>query len=365
MRLDEFDYELPEELIAQHPLQRRDASRMLLLERVSGRFSDDWFVNFASVLRGDELMVLNNAKVIPARLFARREAATKASGEAGCAERRLWPARIEVLLVRRLDGAEWEALVKPGRKVRTGEVLCFEGSGLTAEVTGRGQYGLRRLRFCQCENFFEEIQRGGHVPLPPYIRRADQPADRERYQTVFAKRPGAVAAPTAGLHFTPEMLERVRARGVQICEITLDVGLGTFQPVHASEIDQHIMHSEDYEIPPETAEAVAQARAAGRPVLAIGTTVVRALEDAAQKALSRGAPAFKIAPGRASSSLFIKPGYRFELTSQLLTNFHLPRSTLLMLVAAFAGRENILNAYRHAVEQRYRFYSYGDCMVIS
>jgi len=349
MLLDDFDYVLPPERIAQHPLPARDASRMLVLERESGRFRDDRFVNLPALLRGDELVVMNNARVIPARLFAHREGKR---------------ARIEVLLVRHLHDDEWEALVRPGRKVGTGERLRFDGEELQAEVVGRGLYGLRQLRFFGVSNVLAAIERAGHVPLPPYIRRTDEPADRERYQTVFATQPGAVAAPTAGLHFTPRTLAEIRSRGAEMCEITLEVGLGTFQPVHVADLDQHVMHSEAYEIPPSAAEALARARRSGRPILAIGTTVVRALEDAAQKAVTRGDPPHEVAAGRATAEILIRPGHRFALVDQLLTNFHLPRSTLLVLVAAFAGREAVLSAYRHAVAEGYRFYSYGDCMLI-
>jgi S-adenosylmethionine:tRNA ribosyltransferase-isomerase len=328
---------------------------MLVLERDSGRYQDRKFTDLPKLLRGDELVVVNNARVIPARLFSHRQ---------GLGDRReLLPARIEVLLVRRLDGDLWEALVRPGRKVRTGERLLFEGGELQAEVLGRGPYGLRQLRFFGAADLLAAIEHAGHVPLPPYIRRADEPADRERYQTVFATRPGAVAAPTAGLHFTAQILAEMRVRGAQICEITLDVGLGTFQPIHTENLDEHKMHGEAYEIPTAAAVAVNEAHVAKRPILAVGTTVVRALEDAAQKAAARGDPPHAIASGRATAEIFIRPGHRFALVDQLLTNFHLPRSTLLVLVAAFAGRETVLSAYRHAVESGYRFYSYGDCML--
>ena len=209
----------------------------------------------------------------------------------------------------------------------------------------------------------EALERLGHIPLPPYIDRADEPADRERYQTVFAKCAGAIAAPTAGLHFTSETLEQIRQRGAEICELTLDVGLGTFQPIHAENLEAHVMHAESYEIPQQAAERIRAAHAAGRPILAIGTTVVRALEDAAQRAAVAGSDA-PVVPGTSEARLFILPGFRFRVVSGLLTNFHLPRSTLLALVSAFAGREKILAAYRHAVETKYRFYSYGDCMLI-
>jgi S-adenosylmethionine:tRNA ribosyltransferase-isomerase len=350
---------LPEGLIAQEPLAERDASRLLLLERATGQWQDRAFRELPRLLRGDELLVLNNARVIPARLFGRRRG-VRATG-AGRGRREHLKATIEVLLVRRLEGVRgeevWQALVRPGRKVGKGEVLLFGTGELEAEVLERGEYGLRTLRFRCPGDFRETLSKLGHVPLPPYIRRPDQPADRERYQTVFARREGAVAAPTAGLHFTPEILAAVRERGSETAEITLEVGYGTFQPIHSETVERHRMHSETYEISAEAAEAVERARAAGRPVLAVGTTVVRALEDCAGRQR-------KVAPGRFEASLFIYPGHHFRVVNQLLTNFHLPRSSLLLLVCAFAGRERVLAAYAHAVQAGYRFYSYGDCMLI-
>ncbi len=263
--------------------------------------------------------MVNNARVIPARLFGRRlgvhadPSPRKTRGDQ-------LSGSVEVFLARKIGEETWEALVRPGRKM-------------------------------------------GHVPLPPYIDREDEPADRERYQTVFASRPGAIAAPTAGLHFTREILDQIRERGCEICEITLDVGLGTFQPIHTETLEAHVMHGEHYEISEDTAWRIANAKAALRPVLAIGTTVVRALEDSALRAQEAGSAAPLLA-GRAEARLFITPGFRFRLVEELLTNFHLPRSTLLALVCAFAGREFVLGAYRHAVEAGYRFYSYGDCMLI-
>ncbi len=364
VNIEDFDYELPEECIAQRPLARRDASRMLVLDRVSGRHRDGRFVDLPSLLRGDELVVMNNARVIPARMFAQRQGLPAGKPENAASDKEMLPARIELLLVRRLRDDLWEALVRPGRKVRIGEQLRIEGAELQAEVTGRGTYGLRQLRFFGVSNIEAAMERAGHVPLPPYIRRNDEPSDRERYQTVFATQPVAVAAPTAGLHFTPQTLEEIRARGAEICEITLEVGLGTFQPIRVEYLAKHSMHSEAYEIPESAAQSLAQARRAGRPILAVGTTVVRALEDAAQKAVARGDQPHQTATGRATAEMFIRPGHGFALVDQLLTNFHLPRSTLLVLVAAFAGREAVLSAYRHALAEGYRFYSYGDCMLI-
>ncbi|MGH9803894.1 MAG: tRNA preQ1(34) S-adenosylmethionine ribosyltransferase-isomerase QueA [Candidatus Acidiferrales bacterium] len=358
MKLSEFDYQLPESAIAQEPLAERDASRLLL-----GRGADEWedrrFRELPELVRGHELMVLNNAKVFPARLFGRRRGV--GATPAGRAQREHLKAAIEALLVRRLEGTPgeevWEALVRPGRKVGKGEALVFGEGELEAEVVARGEYGLRTLRFHWAGDFRETVNRLGHVPLPPYIRRPDRPGDGERYQTVFARREGAVAAPTAGLHFTPEILAALRQRGCEVAEITLEVGYGTFQPIHTETVERHKMHSERYEVSDEAAAAVERARAAGRPVLAVGTTVVRALEDCARR---RG----KVEAGRYETDLFIYPGYEFKVVDQLLTNFHLPRSSLLLLVCAFAGRERVLAAYEHAVRAGYRFYSYGDCMLI-
>ena len=365
MLLSEFDYDLPPGSIAQQPLPERDASRMLVLERASGRFEDQQFSQLPSLLRGDELMIINNTRVIPARLFGYRAGVhSEPPGKQNPARHESLRSKIEVLLVRRLEQDLWEALVRPGRKVRIGERILFEGGELQAEIVEHGEFGLRRVRFHGSGDTLAAIDKIGHIPLPPYIRRADQPEDRERYQTVFAAQPGAVAAPTAGLHFTPAILQRLRAGGVEVRELTLEVGLGTFQPVHTENLDDHKIHGETYEISETTAASIAAARRDGRPILAVGTTVVRALEDAAQKAVAAGAAPGTIAVGRATANIFIRPGHKFAVVDQLVTNFHLPRSTLLVLVAAFAGREAVLSAYRHSVASGYRFYSYGDCMLI-
>jgi S-adenosylmethionine:tRNA ribosyltransferase-isomerase len=382
MKLSEFHYDLPPERIAQRPLAARDESRMMLLDRASGAYKDRWFREFPSLLRGDELIVLNNARVLPARLFGRRAGihATE-PGKRNAARGEFLSTRIEVLLVRELEPGLWEALVRPGRKVPSGERIVFSaegeeargddsreapssapaGSELEAVVEGRGEFGLRVLRFSCTSELQEVLGRLGHIPLPPYIKRADELEDRERYQTVYASRGSAVAAPTAGLHFTGDILEKVRARGVEIAEITLDVGLGTFEPVRTERLEDHKIHREHYEISEAAAEAIERARRERRPILAVGTTVVRALEDAAEKSGTAGGA---LRPGRAEASIFLYPGKPFRVVSQLLTNFHLPGSTLLALVAAFAGHEAVLRAYRHAVEAQYRFYSYGDCMLI-
>jgi S-adenosylmethionine:tRNA ribosyltransferase-isomerase len=363
MKVSDFDYDLPAESIAQKPLAQRDESRLLLLERKAGAFEDRAFREFAELLRGDELLVVNNARVLPARLFGRREGIRAEHHSVD--DRQFLRAQIEVLLVRSLGDDLWECLVRPGRKIPTGERIVFGNGELEARVEDRGEFGLRVLRFAAKSGVREAVERLGHVPLPPYIKRADEAADRERYQTVFAREGAAVAAPTAGLHFTAGVLERLRKRGVEIAEVTLDVGLGTFEPVRTEEIEEHKIHKETYEISDNTAAAIARVKRAGRPVLAVGTTVARTLEDAAQKKVERGVvDGAPVSAGRADAEIFILPGKRFRVIDQLLTNFHLPQSTLLAMVCAFAGRENVLAAYRHAVESGYRFYSYGDCMLI-
>jgi S-adenosylmethionine:tRNA ribosyltransferase-isomerase len=370
MRLLDYQFELPTELIAQQPLAQRDASRMLILDRKTQDWGDSAFCSLPDSLRGDELIVVNNARVIPARLFGRRQGVrSEKPGRKGPMTREFLTSEIEVLLTRQVAPDEWEALVRPGRKIRVGERVEFGEGDICAEVIGRGEYGLRRIRLTAKGNVAQAIERLGHVPLPPYISRADEPADRERYQTIFADRPGAVAAPTAGLHFSAAILETLRQRGIEMASITLDVGLGTFQPIHEEEIERHQIHAERYEISESAAAAITKARREGRPILAVGTTVVRALEDAAEKSARRHGDEwdpskFLIEPGPAEARIFIKPGHTFGAVDQLLTNFHLPQSTLLILVSAFAGREFILRAYRHAVDARYRFYSYGDCMWI-
>jgi S-adenosylmethionine:tRNA ribosyltransferase-isomerase len=364
MRLDDLDYDLPAGQIAQKPLDRRDASRLLHLARSTGARKDHLFVDLPDLLRGDELIVLNNTRVLPARLFGRR-AGVHAQPPSKTMRQEHLTGEVEVFLTRQIAPQTWEALVRPGRKMQTGERVLFGEGELEAEVISRGELGLRTLRFVSRDTHgvSEHLDRLGHTPLPPYIHRTDEAADRERYQTVFAKQPGAIAAPTAGLHFTSETLERIRARGVEVCELTLDVGLGTFQPVHTETLEDHVMHAESYEIPEQTTQCIQRARAGGRPILAVGTTVVRALEAASLHAAESGSAEW-LHSGKADASLFIYPGFKFRVVDALLTNFHLPRSTLLALVCAFAGRENVLAAYNHAVQAGYRFYSYGDCMLV-
>ena len=367
MLVSDFDYHLPTELIAQEPLADRAASRLLHLDRTAGKLEDRRFREFPDLLRPDDLVVFNNTRVFPARLFGHRSGSrAQAISPQNPATKEFLKGKVEVLLTRQVSGGqqpEWEALVHPGRKIGVGERLFLGDDGeLQAEVVGRGEYGERRLRFAPTSDFFAVVERIGHVPLPPYIARPDQAADGERYQTVYARERGSVAAPTAGLHFTPEVLERLRQRGIETTEVTLHVGLGTFQPVHAERVEDHKLHSEWYSISAEAATRINAALSAGRRVVAVGTTTVRTLEYGALA--SAGGGRRTIVPGAGEADLFIYPGFQFQVVGALLTNFHLPKSTLLMLVSAFAGREQILDAYRHAVEQRYRFYSYGDCMLI-
>jgi S-adenosylmethionine:tRNA ribosyltransferase-isomerase len=341
----DFDYELPAASIAQEAAPRGE-SRLLVLDR-EGADRHSRVRDLPRLLRPGDLLVLNDTRVIPARLFGRR---------AG------WTGKMELLLVERLGEREWDALVKPGRRARPGTVIELDTSlesNLTAEVLAKRQDGRHHLRFS--EPVEPHLQRLGHVPLPPYIRRPDTPEDRERYQTVYARSPGAVAAPTAGLHFTARLLEEIGDAGIEIARVTLHVGIGTFKPVKVERIEDHRMASERYEIGEEAAAAIRQTRDRGGRIVAVGTTVVRTLESAA---MTGGTGGGEVPAGPAATDIFITPGFRFQVVDVLLTNFHLPRSTLLMLVSAFAGRERILAAYQEAIAEGYRFYSYGDAMLV-
>jgi len=371
MLVSDFHYDLPEELIAQQPPAVRGTSRMLRLDRQTGEFEDRVFGDLPSLLQAGDLLVMNDSRVIPARLFATR---------AGLTTQHNSPApsgHVEVLLAERLASADghndWSALVRPAKKVQVGETLLFHAEGrsepmLRATVLGAGEFGERGLRFAPVEDFYAVLDAIGHLPLPPYIRRAkDEPntvEDRERYQTVYAGERGSAAAPTAGLHFTPEILAQLAERGVETARITLHVGLGTFQPVRAERTEEIRLHAEHYSISAETAAAINRARAEGRRIVAVGTTTTRTLEHVVREMERAGGT--EIAAHGGSTSLFLSPelNEEFKIVGGLLTNFHLPESTLVMLVSAFAGRERVLAAYRHAVEQRYRFFSYGDCMLI-
>ena len=362
MLVSDFNYRLPEELIAQEPLSDRAASRLLCLERTSGKLQDRRFQDFPDWLRSDDLVVFNNTRVFPARLYGRRSGQAQAISPQKSAAAGFLKGRVEVLLTRQVsqEPNEWECLVRPGRKIGVGERLFFGvADELQCEVLARGGFGERRIRFVEAADFFGLIDRLGHVPLPPYIDRPARTADRERYQTVYARERGSVAAPTAGLHFTSEILSRIKARGIETAEITLHVGLGTFQPVRVQNVQDHQLHREAYCISPTAAEAINRALDARRRVVAVGTTTVRALESAMQQS-----PNGKLRAQSAEAGIFIFPGYEFRVVGALLTNFHLPQSTLLMLVCAFGGKEHVLKAYEHAVQEKYRFYSYGDCMLV-
>jgi S-adenosylmethionine:tRNA ribosyltransferase-isomerase len=375
MLVSDFHYDLPEDLIAQRPPAVRGSSRMMTLDRRTGVFADRLFADLPTLLQPGDLLVLNDSRVLPARLFATRT---------GLKTQHNSPTpsgHIEVLLTEHLPNPEghndWLALVKPAKKIQPGEKLQFADPTLMATVMDAGDFGERTLRFSPVADFHATLERIGHLPLPPYIHRGkDEPntaEDRERYQTVFAADPGSAAAPTAGLHFTPEILAQLTARGVEIARLTLHVGLGTFQPVRVERTEDIRLHAEPYTLPAATSEAINRAKSEGRRIVAVGTTVTRTLEHIARRPTTLGAPGLAsetwvpLEAHSGSTSLFLSPGLddEFKLVSGLLTNFHLPQSTLLMLVSAFAGREAVLAAYAHAVASRYRFFSYGDCMLIT
>ncbi|WP_127529688.1 tRNA preQ1(34) S-adenosylmethionine ribosyltransferase-isomerase QueA [Paenibacillus kobensis] len=347
MNVDLFDFELPEELIAQTPLQERTASRLLLLNKQSGDIQHGTFLDIENQLGENDLLILNDTRVIPARLFGIKQ-------DTG--------AKVELLLLKALGDNRWETLAKPAKRMKAGSTLAFgnreDGSPLLqAVVEEEGEHGARIVRF-EYEGIFQELlDRLGEMPLPPYIK--EKLEDRERYQTVYARNEGSAAAPTAGLHFTAELLERLQRKGVKIAYVTLHVGLGTFRPMSAETVEEHVMHSEYYEISDLTARQIVETKASGGRIIAVGTTSARTLESVAQR--------FNGEPIQACSGwtdIFIYPGYSFQLVNALLTNFHLPKSTLVMLVSALAGREAIMKAYAEAVERRYRFFSFGDAMFI-
>jgi len=355
LRVRDFDYDLPKELIAQYPPASRDGSRMMVVERKMERITHARFKEFPGYLRPGDVLVLNDTKVIPARAWGR-------AGEKNA----------EFLFIKERAAGRWEVLCRPAKRVRTGGRVVF-GPGFEGTVAGEGSEGLRVLRF-ETPDVLAELNKVGFAPLPPYIkRRKDQaglrPRDLERYQTVFARKEGAIAAPTAGLHFTKAILEDMAGRGVEVQRVTLDIGVATFQPVRVDRVEDHRMLEEKFEIAPTAARAISAAKSEGRPVTAVGTTVVRTLESAWRRdgggegnieCTASGC----LTPGRGATSLFISPGYDFKVVDRLLTNFHLPKSTLLMLVSAFSGRDLVMRAYREAVRERYRFFSYGDCMLV-
>lgn len=339
MKLSDFDYDLPEERIAQFPCEPRDHSRLLKVNIDTGELTHAHFYDLLDDVEAGDLLVFNNTRVIPARLIGAKPTGGK----------------VEVFLLTRLDGDRWEVLVKPGKKARIGQEILF-GDELSCVVEDNTDFGGRIVRF-RYQGIFEEVlDRLGETPLPPYIK--EKLADKERYQTVYAKENGSAAAPTAGLHFTKEMLAKLEAKGVRLAFVTLHVGLGTFRPVNVENVLEHVMHKEYYSVSAEAAEAIRQTKEAGGRVIAVGTTAVRTLESAAEEDGT-------ITPKTGWTEIFIYPGYRFKIVDALVTNFHLPKSTLLMLVSALADREMMLEAYRVAVEEKYRFFSFGDAMFLS
>ncbi|HZG80291.1 MAG TPA: tRNA preQ1(34) S-adenosylmethionine ribosyltransferase-isomerase QueA [Brevibacillus sp.] len=341
MDVQQFDFELPEHLIAQHPLEDRTASRLLVLNKETGNILHQRFTNLIDHLVPGDVLVLNDSRVLPARLIGEKEGTG---------------AKIEVLLLKSLGDDRWETLVKPGKRVKPGTVVVFGDGLLRCDCEESTDMGGRIVRFSYEGIFYEILERLGTMPLPPYIH--EQLEDQERYQTVYARERGSAAAPTAGLHFTKEYLEQIAAKGVHITTITLHVGLGTFRPVSADRVEEHVMHAEYYEISQETADVVNAAKEEGRRVIAVGTTSCRTLETVGS------AHGGRLAATSGWTDIFIYPGYPFSIIDGMLTNFHLPKSTLVMLVSALAGKENILNAYKSAVEQEYRFFSFGDAMLI-
>ena len=342
MRVDDFDYHLPEDRIAQYPADQRDHSRLLVIRRDSDVLEDRMFYDIADYLRPGDLLVRNNSKVIPARLYGVKEGTG---------------AKIEFLLTKRLENAEgdvWETMVRPGKRLRPGDRVVFSKQPrLAAGILDYSEGGTRTVRFETDGVFLEVLSEIGRMPLPPYIERESEALDKERYQTVYAKDPGSVAAPTAGLHFSEELFAKLREKGVDTADVTLHVGIGTFRPVKVETVEEHHMHFETYTVPEETARKIRETKENGGRVIAVGTTSTRTLESAA---LADGT----VPACSGSTGIFIYPGYRFKVIDGLITNFHLPKSTLVMLVSAFAGREKVLAAYKHAVEDGYRFFSYGD-----
>ncbi|MGN7374158.1 tRNA preQ1(34) S-adenosylmethionine ribosyltransferase-isomerase QueA [Bacillus halotolerans] len=341
MKVDLFDFELPERLIAQVPLEQRDASRLMVLDKHTGELTDSSFKQIISFFKEGDCLVLNNTRVLPARLFGTKE-------DTG--------AKVELLLLKQEAGDRWETLVKPAKRVKKGTVVTFGDGRLKAVCTEELEHGGRKVEFQYDGIFYEVLESLGEMPLPPYIK--EQLDDRERYQTVFSKEIGSAAAPTAGLHFTEDILQQLKDKGVQIEFITLHVGLGTFRPVSADEVEEHNMHAEFYQMSEETAAALNSVREKGGRIISVGTTSTRTLETIAGEHDGR----LKASSGW--TSIFIYPGYEFKAIDGMITNFHLPKSSLIMLVSALAGRENVLRAYNHAVEEEYRFFSFGDAMLI-
>lgn len=341
MRTSDFDFELPEELIAQTPLLQRDASRLLVLDRQTGQIEDQHFEHIINLLNPGDALVMNNTRVLPARLYGQKP-------DTG--------GHVELLLLKNIEGDLWEVLAKPAKRLRKGTKVSFGDGRLTAVITEELEHGGRIVRFDYQGIFLEVLESLGDMPLPPYIH--EKLEDKERYQTVYAKENGSAAAPTAGLHFTQELLAKIAEKGIRLVELTLHVGLGTFRPVSVDNLDEHDMHSEFYQLSEEAAQTLQEVKAEGGRIIAVGTTSIRTLETIGNKFKGQ------IAADSGWTNIFIKPGYQFQVVDAFSTNFHLPKSTLVMLVAAFAGRDLTLEAYRHAVAQEYRFFSFGDAMFI-
>lgn len=348
MHINDFDYELPQELIAQTPAEQRDASRLMVLNRTDATIEHKHFYDIIDYLEPTDCLVLNNSKVLPARLYGVKEG-TGAS--------------IEFLLIKRIEGDVWETMVRPGKRLKPGDSVSFSEDRLfRAVIKDYGEDGTRIVEFEYEGIFLERLEEIGKMPLPPYIERENNSADKDRYQTVYAKNEGSVAAPTAGLHFTPELLEKARAKGVSLAYVTLHVGIGTFRPVKVENIEEHHMHFEEYFIDEEAADVINSTILSGGRIVSVGTTSTRTVESAAQ--FDERSGKYLVKAGHGSTGIFIYPGYEFKIIKALITNFHLPKSTLLMLISALYNREDILKAYKVAVEEKYRFFSYGDAMLI-
>ena len=348
MRINDFDYELPQELIAQTPAEKRDFSRLMVVHRDSGEVEHKHFYDILDYLKAGDCLVLNNSKVLPARLYGRKEGTD---------------ANIEFLLIKRIEGDTWETMVRPGKRLKPGDAVSFSDDKLfRAVVKDYGEDGTRIVEFEYEGIFLERLEELGKMPLPPYIERDNNSEDKDRYQTVYAKNEGSVAAPTAGLHFTPELLEKAKAKGVKLAYVTLHVGIGTFRPVKVENIEEHHMHFEEYFIDEDTAKTINDTIKAGGRIVSVGTTSTRTVESAA--IYDKECGKYLVKAGHGSTGIFIYPGYEFKIIGALITNFHLPKSTLLMLISALYNREDILRVYQIAVEEKYRFFSYGDAMFI-
>lgn len=348
MKIDDFDYELPEELIAQKPSARREDARLMVVHRDTGRTEDKHFYDILDYLHEGDCLVMNDSRVIPARLFGTKE-------KTG--------ARVEFLLIKRTEGDRWETMVRPGRRLKPGDTVIFsEDPLMKAHIEDYGNDGTRIVRFEYDGIFMERLEEIGSMPLPPYIERMAGEEDKDRYQTVYCREDGSVAAPTAGLHFTEEILQKAQEKGIETIYVTLHVGIGTFRPVKCENVEDHSMHFEEYHISEESAERINRAKREGRRIISVGTTSTRTLESAAFYDETHGC--MQVKSGAASTGIFIYPGYEFRIVDSLITNFHLPKSTLLMLISALYDREKILDVYRQAIDKRYRFFSYGDAMFI-